>query len=210
VRAECNARQSVAGVWYDPALPLRDVSHFVTISDPISRPRLVVLGTGFAAFSLVKDIDAERYEVVIVSPRNHFLFTPLLPSTTVGTIEFRSIIEPIRVARKGITFHQALCESIDFDSKTLHLRGAFRNTPFDLDYDLLVIGVGANSATFNIPGVEDHALFLKELPDARAIRQKIIENFERASQPRRSVERKKQLLHFVVVGGGPSGVEFAA
>ena len=67
-----------------------------------NRPTIVVLGTGFAAFSFVKSIDVSRYDVHIVSPRNHFLFTPLLPSTTVGTIEFRSIIEPIRTARKNI------------------------------------------------------------------------------------------------------------
>ena len=58
-------------------------------------PRLVVLGTGFAAFNLIKHLKHD-YDVTIISPRNHFLFTPLLPSTTVGTIEFRSIIEPIR------------------------------------------------------------------------------------------------------------------
>lgn len=174
------------------------------------RPKLVILGTGFASFSLVKEIDVHEYEVVIVSPRNHFLFTPLLPSTTVGTVEFRSIIEPIRIARKGITFHQAECADVDLDTKTLHCKGAFRGTPFTMNYDALVIGVGAVSNTFGIPGVEQHAMFLKELADARAIRQKIIENFERASQPRRSLERKKQLLHFVVVGGGPTGVEFAA
>ena len=71
-----------------------------------SRPRLVVLGTGFAAFNLVKHL-RDGFEVFVVSPRNHFLFTPLLPSTTVGTIEFRSIIEPIRRARKGIIYYQA-------------------------------------------------------------------------------------------------------
>jgi len=63
------------------------------------KPKIVVLGTGFAAFSFVKKIDVRVFDVTVVSPRNHFLFTPLLPSTTVGTIEFRSIIEPIRVAR---------------------------------------------------------------------------------------------------------------
>ncbi|GEM_PF-5470317 len=64
------------------------------------KQHLVILGTGFASFSLVKNIDTDYYDITVVSPRNHFLFTPLLPSTTVGTIEFRSIIEPIRTAKE--------------------------------------------------------------------------------------------------------------
>ncbi len=174
------------------------------------RPSVIVLGSGFAAFSLLKEIDVKRYAVRVVSPRNHFLFTPLLPSTTVGTVEFRSIIEPIRIARKGVRFHQARCERIDFENKQIECRGAFKGSNFELGYDALVIAVGGISRTFGIRGVEEHALFLKELSDARAIRQKIIENFERATKPNRPVEEMRQLLHFVVVGGGPTGVEFAA
>lgn len=67
----------------------------------MSRPKLIVPGTGFAAFSLVKKIDAESYDVTVVSPRNHFLFSPFLPSTIVGTIEFRSIIETIHAVWEG-------------------------------------------------------------------------------------------------------------
>jgi NADH:ubiquinone reductase (non-electrogenic) len=66
------------------------------------------------------------------------------------------------------------------------------------------------SNTFKIPGVEEHALFLKELGDARRIRKEIIHNLERASIPGISDEERMRLLHFVVVGGGPTGVEFAA
>ena len=175
-----------------------------------TRPRLLILGTGFASFRLVKNLDVDAYDVTIVSPRNHFLFTPLLPSTTVGTIEFRSIIEPIRTARKGIRFYQAKCVRLDVENKIAHCEGFFRNTPFTLEYDLVVIGVGVVSNTFGIPGVQEHAFFLKELADARAIRQRIIECFERACKPNRPIEDIRMLLHFVVVGGGPTGVEFAA
>ncbi len=175
-----------------------------------TRPRLLILGTGFASFSLVKDIDVDRYEVIVVSPRNHFLFTPLLPSTTVGTIEFRSIIEPIRTARRNIRFHQARCVRIDLENNVAHCEGFFRNTPYAITYDLLVIGVGVVSNTFGVPGVEQNSFFMKELADARAIRQRVIECFERASKPKRDLDEVRMLLHFVVVGGGPTGVEFAA
>ena len=113
----------------------------------IDRPTIVVLGTGFAAFSFVKSIDVSRHDVHIVSPRNHFLFTPLLPSTTVGTIEFRSIIEPIRTARKDIRYYQAYCVDVDAGAHTLDCRGAFKGSPFELSYDKLIIAVGATSNT---------------------------------------------------------------
>ncbi len=174
------------------------------------KQRLAILGSGFASLSLVKRIDLSLYKIAIISPRNHFLFTPLLPSTTVGTIEFRSIIEPIRTSRNEIRYYQAECISIDPEKSIAKCETVQSKEVFDLEYDHLVITVGAVNNTFGIPGVEKHALFLKELHDARKIRGKIIENFERAAVPGTPDEEKKRLLHFVVVGGGPTGVEFAA
>ncbi len=81
---------------------------------------------------------------------------------------------------------------------------------FDMKYDILVVAVGSENNTFNTPGVEEHAHFLKELIDARRIRSAISDAFESAMTPSQTVEEKKRLLHFVVVGGGPTGVEFAA
>ena len=65
-------------------------------SEAHKRKKLIILGTGWAGYSLLKHVNKKLFDVVVVSPRNHFLFTPLLASTTVGTLEFRSIIEPIR------------------------------------------------------------------------------------------------------------------
>ncbi|MBI2340574.1 MAG: FAD-dependent oxidoreductase [Deltaproteobacteria bacterium] len=173
------------------------------------RKKVVVLGTGFAGFSFVKNIDTNFYKVIVVSPRNHFLFTPLLPSTTVGTIEFRSIIEPIRSARTEIEYYQAACAGIDETQNIIHCE-APDGKKFDLTYDQLVISVGAVSNTYDVPGVTRYALFLRELSDARAIRQKIIECLEQAGMPNLPTHEQERLLHFVVVGGGPTGVELAA
>ena len=175
-----------------------------------AKPNLVILGTGFAGFSLLKEIHVDYYDIVVVSPRNHFLFTPLLPSTTVGTIEFRSIIEPVRAAQENFRYYQAFCKGIDLQRQVLACQNALDRQTFQLPYDILVIAVGSVGSTYGIPGVDDYALFLKELADARAIRQRIMENFERASTPGVSAEERKRLLHIVVVGGGPTGVEFAA
>lgn len=177
-----------------------------------TKPKVVLLGTGFAALSLMQHLRTDRYELIVVSPRNHFVFTPLLPSTTVGTIEFRSIIEPIRHAldTKDFTFYQARCLSVDPDTKLITCEGVHDKETFLLSYNYLVVAVGAISRTFNIPGVEQYAFLLKELADARAIRQRIIECFERAATPLQNTDERQRLLHFVIVGGGPTGVEFAA
>ncbi len=176
----------------------------------LQKQKLIILGSGFASFSALKLIDTGLYDVIVVSPRNHFIFTPLLPSTTVGTIEFRSIIEPIRSAREQITYYHAFCTGVDTKSNTVQCAGALDSSEFSLSFDILVIGVGARSNTFGIDGVERYGMFLKELNDARDIRQRIIENFERASTPNLHPDERKRLLHFIIVGGGPTGVEFAA
>ena len=63
------------------------------------KSRCVVLGAGWAGFRLAKDLDKSQYDVTVISPRNHFLFTPLLPSTSVGTLEFRCVQEPVRTIK---------------------------------------------------------------------------------------------------------------
>ncbi len=173
------------------------------------RQQLLVLGTGFGAFNLLKHL-RQDYDVTVISPRNHFLFTPLLPSTAVGTLEFRSIIEPIRSAKKGIRFFHASAESLDIDTKCVHCTGVTDGRAFVTQYDLLVMAVGSTPNTYGIPGVSKHALFLKDLRDASVLRHGIIRNFERASLPGLPVNERRRLLHFVVCGGGPTGIEFAA
>ena len=173
------------------------------------KKKLVILGSGFGAFSCLKRINLKLYDVDVVSPRNHFLFTPLLPSTTVGTIEFRSIIEPIRNI-KGLHFYQAECTIIDHENKSIECVEPDTNLTFSLKYDLLLVAVGEITNTFGIEGVKDHAYFLREVADARKIRIKVIDCFENASLPNLTTGEKKDLLRFIVCGGGPTGVEFAA
>ena len=79
----------------------------------------------------------------------------------------------------------------------------------EISYDMLVIGVGAENATFGINGVREHSCFLKEVGDAQRIRQRIVDCCETATFKDQEPEEVKRLLHMVVVGGGPTGVEFA-
>lgn len=80
---------------------------------------MVVLGTGWAAHALLKEIDATKFEVTTVSPRNFFLFTPMLAASAVGTVEYRSITEPIRKVNPEANYLEATCTGIDVSSKTI-------------------------------------------------------------------------------------------
>lgn len=184
--------------------------------DP-SKKTLVILGTGWGAVSLLKKLDTENYNVIVVSPRNYFLFTPLLPSCTTGTIEHRSIMEPIRNflrhKKAAVKFYEAEATKIDYQKKVVYInddseiKGDISST--EVSFDMLVVGVGAENATFGIPGVREHSLFLKEVGDAQRIRKRIMDCCETATFKDQNPDEIKRLLHMVVVGGGPTGVEFA-
>ncbi|GAB2274832.1 External alternative NAD(P)H-ubiquinone oxidoreductase B1, mitochondrial [Dionaea muscipula] len=185
----------------------------------LEKKKMVVLGTGWAGISFLKDLDPTMYDVKVVSPRNYFAFTPLLPSVTCGTVEARSIVEPIRNIMKKrsgeFDFCEAECVKIDGEKKKILCRSTFENSAvstreFFLEYDYLIIAVGAQVNTFNTPGVLEHCHFLKEVEDAQRIRNTVIDCFEQAVLPGLSEEERKRNLHFVIVGGGPTGIEFAA
>lgn len=129
-------------------------------------------------------------------------------------MEFRSIIETVRVGghafRDEEHFHLASVKGINAKDKVIECHSALEDRSFTVPYDTLVIASGAQPNSFGVKGVEEFAYFLKEIWHARAIRKKILENFELASQPGKTQDQKKQLLHFIVVGGGPTGVEFCA
>ncbi|KAK2000920.1 FAD/NAD(P)-binding domain-containing protein [Colletotrichum falcatum] len=191
------------------------------------RERVVVLGSGWAGYAFARELDPKRYERILVSPRSYFVFTPLLASTSVGTLEFRSILEPVR--RLGLdSFHEAWADDIDFSkkivrvekvtsedatSRTLPARQLHRRPKgemIDVPYDKLVISVGAYSQTFGIEGVREYASFLRDIGDARSIRLRVLQCFEKADWPTTTDEQRRKMLHFAVVGGGPTGIEFAA
>lgn len=187
--------------------------------------KVVILGCGWGGFRLARVLNKEKFSVTLVSPRNHFVFTPLLPSSAVGTLEFRCVQEPVRTV-KGITYYQAAANTVDFEKKEIICNSVYDDsTEFTMDYDKLIIAVGTKSNTFGVPGVETdeeniihnpsgtnkhNLFFLKQIEHARSIRNRIIECFERASSPFCSEEDKKRLLTFLVVGGGPTSIEFAS
>ena len=178
------------------------------------KPKLVVLGTGWGSVAMLKFLNKDEYHVTVVSPSNYFLFTPMLPSATVGTLELRSLVEPVRriVARLGGHFLKAEAMDVDFSEKLVEVSAVGENGEkqnFYLPYDKLVLGVGSITNPHGVKGLE-YCHFLKDISDARLIRNKVISNLEIACLPTTPDEERKRLLSFVVSGGGPTGVEFAA
>jgi NADH:ubiquinone reductase (non-electrogenic) len=187
-------------------LPKREIH----LEPVMQKPKIVVLGSGFGAAGLLKNIDRAAYDVTLVSPRNHFLFTPLLASTAVGTLELRSITEPVRdLLQADDTYYRAKAERIDRQRQVVVCTPLEEGPSFEVPYDKLVVSVGAVTNSFGIPGVKDHCLFLKDGVDSVAIRAKVIDLFERASLDSTPPQEKSRLLQFVIIGGGPTGVEFA-
>ncbi|KJE88960.1 hypothetical protein CAOG_000527 [Capsaspora owczarzaki ATCC 30864] len=212
-RAVAAAEEGVA----NPTRSGSDDAHPGYVPEPTEpgdrRHRLVIVGSGWGGFSLLKYADAKRVHVSMVSARPFFLFTPLLASTCVGTLEFRSIQEPVRNMRfpnEG-DFHQAIVTGVDTSKQLLLCQSALdASYKYSVHYDTLVLGVGMRPNTFNIEGVTKYGHFLKELADARAIRVHLLRNLELACEPGVSAEERQRLLTVVIAGGGATGVEFGA
>ncbi|CAO1636859.1 unnamed protein product [Sympodiomycopsis kandeliae] len=236
------------------------------------KEKLVILGSGWAGYTLLRSIDKEKYDTFLVSPNTYFAMTPLLPAAATGSLEFRNVLEPVRETADTYFYH-SWCDRIDFAQKKVHLTPAYpppfrgpdpfesgstipntrggyssamvrpphRRTvegsdenpesdasrhhsqdagetwksqelgrTFAMPYDKLIIACGAYNRTFGVEGVRDNAFFLKDVQNARAIRWRILEVFEQAEHPHLTDEQRRNLLNFIIVGGGPTGAEFAA
>ena len=119
----------------------------------------------------------------------------------------------IRHKKAAVKYYEAEATRIDYEKRIVYakddseIKGDVMETA--IPFDMLVVGVGAENATFGIPGVREHSCFLKEVGDAQKIRKQIMDCVETATFKDQSPEEVKRLLHMVVVGGGPTGVEFA-
>eukprot|EP00594_Rhizosolenia_setigera_P014086 CAMPEP_0178965062 /NCGR_PEP_ID=MMETSP0789-20121207/16048_1 /TAXON_ID=3005 /ORGANISM="Rhizosolenia setigera, Strain CCMP 1694" /LENGTH=673 /DNA_ID=CAMNT_0020649955 /DNA_START=62 /DNA_END=2083 /DNA_ORIENTATION=+ len=180
------------------------------------KEKIVVLGTGWGAASFLKGINTHKFDVTVVSPRNFFLFTPMLAGASVGTVEYRSITEPIREINRNAKYFEGTATEINPKEKTVLCESVICEgnsceiNDFTVEYDHLVITVGAQTNTFGIKGVREYCCFLKQVEDAQKIRTAIVNCFERANLPDTSEEQKEDILTFAVIGAGPTGIEFAS
>ena len=181
------------------------------------KSKVVVLGSGWGAISFIQQLDLDRVDLTIVSPRSYFFYTPLLAGTATGTVAHTSIMEPIRWycdSDSGAKFVQAECTSVDLTKKSIQCKGVNSHVgTFPIKYDHLVVACGAEPATFNIPGVKEHASFMKEVEDGINVKRQILQRLETASTllaSNANEELIKKELTWLIIGGGPTGVELTA
>lgn len=183
------------------------------------RPSVVILGSGFAGVGVAQGLSQlvpaeEAWDVTLVDRNNFFLFTPMLTEVAGGTVDPESIVAAIRALAPSVRFQQGRIESIDPAEKTVTIciGDEARNIPpvrQTLRADHLVIALGSVTNYHHISGLAQHSLTIKSVADAEAIRNRAIALLERAGEEGDSSLRR-QLLTFVVGGGGFSGVETMA
>ena len=173
--------------------------------------RILILGGGYAGVNVLKQLQETfqsdtKVSISLVSQDNFFLHTPLLPEMATGMLASRHIATPIRSFCKRAKYYQAKVDSIDLNNNKVTISRALDYQKRELDYDYLVIALGGKTNFFGNKNVEKHALTIKTLGDAIAIRNHIISVLENADQTE-DPDVLSKLLTFVVVGGGFSGVE---
>lgn len=171
----------------------------------IDKPRIVVVGCGFAGLKFCKKIDGGKYQVVLIDKRNYHTFQPLLYQVASSGLEPDSIVYPIRKIFKGkrnFFFRMGNTEKIDLVSKIVH------TSIGTVNFDYLVLATGAASNFFGMKDIKQYALPMKDVVEALNLRSKIIENFEQALNTTDLKERQR-LMNFIIVGGGPTGIELA-
>ncbi len=170
----------------------------------MSVKRVVIVGMGFGGLSTAKALAGSCLEVVMVDRHNYHLFQPLLYQVATAGLEQESIAYPVRALARGwhnTRFRLGEVVGVDSSCKKLLLEDG------QLSYDYLVLAAGSRTNFFGIPGVEQYAFDLKKLSQAEDLRNHILMLFERAAREQ-DPHRRKALLTFVIVGGGPTGVEF--
>jgi len=177
------------------------------------RTRIVIVGNGFGGVYTARHLLslAERglADITIIGRANHFLFTPLLHEVATGGLSPTSVVEPLHEVFRHNNVRCLEMEVTKIDLQEQMVLGKCRDLSERIAYDYLVIASGADTNTYGIKGVAEYAYTLKTLADAVAIRNRIIQAVEEASATA-DVVRRKQLLSFAVVGGGPTGVELVS
>jgi NADH dehydrogenase len=172
---------------------------------PTEKPRVVIIGAGFGGLEAAKKLAGETVRVTVVDRTNYHLFQPLLYQVATAALSPADIAAPVRAIlskSKNMEVILAEVESIDVNAKKV------RMVVEELDYDYLIVATGARHSYFGHPEWEKLAPGLKSLEDAVEIRRRILLAFEYAERISDEAAREAAMT-FVVVGGGPTGVEMA-
>lgn len=177
-----------------------------TSSQP--KQRVVIIGGGFAGLNLVKTLDRNKFEVTLINRHNYHSFPPLFYQIASSGLDPGDICFPLRremfrrLDGKNISLIMGNATAVDVNRHVVKLDDR------EVEYDKLVIATGTTNNFFNMPELQQDVYTLKSVPQAIRCRNQILYNLEKAANVTDPVERRR-LLSFVVIGGGPTGVEIA-
>ncbi|NJP06220.1 MAG: NAD(P)/FAD-dependent oxidoreductase [Chloroflexaceae bacterium] len=176
-----------------------------TPRNPTDRPRVVIVGAGFGGLNVARKLADTETDVLILDRHNYHGFWPLLYQVATAGLEPESIGYPVRAMfsrHRNVHFQMVEVCGVDFNARRVHTDGA------DIPYDYLVLAAGSANNYFGNQNLAEHTFGLKDIGEAEELRSHILHAFERAvHEP--DAQRRAMLLTFVIVGGGPTGVELA-
>ena len=191
-----------------------------------NRPaRVVIVGTGFGGIytylGLHKHLHNDAVQAVLINETDRFEFIPMIHETATGTLQPSHITQPVRTVPQCCMddFIEGRVIAVDADTQivtvcqdTHDIPDQYKDIPVhkrkEIQYDFLVVAIGSETHYFGVPGAKEYSLPLKTVEDAKNIKNTLVERFEQAQHLDKD-EDKQDVLRFVVVGGGPTGVEIA-
>ncbi|HEY0246237.1 MAG TPA: FAD-dependent oxidoreductase, partial [Mucilaginibacter sp.] len=170
-----------------------------------TKPRVVIIGGGFAGIQLAKKLKKAPVDILMLDKHNYHTFQPLLYQVAMGAIAADSIAFPIRrifTYQDNFSFHLAYVKQINPESNTVTTNIG------DIHYDYLVVATGSNTNFFGNKEIEHFSMPMKNVPEALNLRGLVLQHLEKATVAT-NIEERAALMTFVVVGGGPTGVELS-
>jgi NADH dehydrogenase len=171
----------------------------------MNTPHVVILGAGFGGLNAARQLANAPVRITLLDRQNYHLFQPLLYQVAIARLLPSEIAYPLRTIyrrQKNLTFQMGEVTGIDFEQRYVKLDGSV------IAYDYLILALGAETNFFGMQAIQENGFQLKDIPSAIQTRNHLLKMFERASREA-DIEKRRAMLTFVVVGGGPTGVETA-
>ena len=188
----------------------------ITEGAAAGRARILIVGGGYVGMytalrlqrRLRRELKSKRVEIVVVDPRSYMTYQPFLPEAAAGSVEPRHVVVPLRRVLKHCEVLTGRFVSLDHERRVARIQPS-RGEPIDLSYEVVVVAPGSIARTLPIPGLAEQGIGFKQVEEAIALRNQMLDKLDIASSVTDHAARRK-LLTFVFVGGGYAGIEALA